>query len=188
MALHIAFQNGKNAIYTTPLKALNNQKFSELRGIFGAENVGLLTGDMSINRGARITVMTTEVYRNMAWRAGNDNEMDGDHTGKELANVAAVVLDEFHYMGQAGRGGVWEECVITSPEHTQIIGLSATLPNANQLSAWMQSVTSRETALVKADGERPVPLRYYFGTRDGIEPLFRDIDAGPGAPKGVFLL
>ena len=183
MALHIAFQNGKDAIYTTPLKALSNQKFSELRGIFGVENVGLVTGDMSINRGARITVMTTEVYRNMAWRAGNE-EVDSISSETELDNLSAVVLDEFHYMGQPGRGGVWEECVITSPEHTQIIGLSATLPNAENLRSWMESVTNRGTSLIEASGERPVPLRYFFGTRDGIVPLFRDNDAGPGAPKG----
>lgn len=93
MALHLAFAQGKNAIYTTPLKALSNQKFFELRKIFGVDAVGLSTGDISINRGARITVMTTEVYRNMAWRESAED-------GSDLALNAVVVLDEFHYMGQ----------------------------------------------------------------------------------------
>ncbi len=171
----------------------------ELRKTFGVENVGLSTGDMSINRGARIMVMTTEVYRNMAWRASSSkitssddntnyekgNEED-DNDDNELSNLSVVVLDEFHYMGQPGRGGVWEECVITSPPHTQIIGLSATLPNADDISAWMNGVlTNKRTALVEADGGRPVPLRYMFATRDGLEYLFRDGDAGPGSPKGL---
>lgn len=106
MALQLAFEKGKNAIYTTPLKALSNQKFFELRKMFGAENVGLATGDTSINRGARITVMTTEVYRNMAWRSSsssvmpeNPNKVEND-TYDDLSQNLMVVLDEFHYMGQ----------------------------------------------------------------------------------------
>eukprot|EP00559_Dactyliosolen_fragilissimus_P008276 CAMPEP_0184859424 /NCGR_PEP_ID=MMETSP0580-20130426/4425_1 /TAXON_ID=1118495 /ORGANISM="Dactyliosolen fragilissimus" /LENGTH=1354 /DNA_ID=CAMNT_0027356049 /DNA_START=127 /DNA_END=4188 /DNA_ORIENTATION=+ len=210
MALRIAFEKGMNAIYTTPLKALTNQKFAEMRKMFGKENVGLSTGDISINRGARITVMTTEVYRNMAWRtshnnfsgAGQDvqNKEDTDlqerfqtssissfgYGEDDLLLNSVVVLDEFHYMGQPGRGGVWEESVITSPLHTQIIGLSATLPNAHCLCGWMESVTGRATALVEAHGGRPVPLRYLFATRDGLEHMFRDPDAGPGSPKGLF--
>ena len=202
MALHYAFHANHNSIYTTPLKALSNQKYAELRKTFGPENVGLSTGDMSINRGARIMVMTTEVYRNMAWRAMDDdsNDYEDDNyddedkiptdglslRGKsELSNVKAVILDEFHYMGQKGRGGVWEECVITSPSHTQIIGLSATLPNAQDLALWMEQVTERKTTLVEASGGRPVPLRYLFATSDGIEHMFRNRDAGPGAPLGL---
>lgn len=197
MALFDAFHSNKKAIYTTPLKALSNQKYAELRKIFGADHVGLATGDMSINRGAQIMVMTTEVYRNMAWRA-MDKDDDYDETEEnsmnddlslrgrsELSDLKVVVLDEFHYMGQKGRGGVWEECVITSPAHTQIIGLSATLPNADQLVRWMESVTERKTTLVEAAGGRPVPLRFLFATRDGIEPMFRNEDAGPGAPLGL---
>lgn len=195
MALHHAFHSHHEgaAIYTTPLKALSNQKYAELRKIFGAKNVGLSTGDMSINRGARIMVMTTEVYRNMAWRAMDDADDDyvllNDDLSRrgrnELSNVKVVVLDEFHYMGQKGRGGVWEECVITSPSHTQIIGLSATLPNADKLAMWMEKVTERKSTLVEAVGGRPVPLRYLFATRDGIDPIFRNKDAGPGSPLGL---
>ena len=84
-----------------------------------------------------------------------------------------------------GRGGVWEECVITSPPHTQIIALSATLPNAQQLAEWIESVTNRPTKLIDAPGARPVPLKYLFATREGLFPLFRNPDAGPGAPLGL---
>ena len=198
MALFDAFHQNKKAIYTTPLKALSNQKYAELRKMFGAEHVGLATGDMSINRGAQIMVMTTEVYRNMAWRAMDDNgnyhdedeehEMNDDLSMRgrnELSDLKVVVLDEFHYMGQKGRGGVWEESVITSPAHTQIVGLSATLPNAHQLGRWMEHVTERKTTLVEATGGRPVPLRYLFATRDGVEPMFQNADAGPGSPLGL---
>jgi superfamily II RNA helicase len=199
MALHFAFLKEMEGIYTTPLKALSNQKFSELRQIFGAPNVGLSTGDMSVNRqNARITVMTTEVYRNIAWRynSGGDgtkpqtrvvvpDEKEFLYRDNSLEKNAVVVLDEFHYMGMPGRGGVWEECVITSPAHTQIVGLSATLPNALQLAEWMEFVTGRKTVLVEAPGSRPVPLRYLFATREGLFPLFRNPDAGPGSPLGL---
>lgn len=207
MALHYAFDLGLDATYTTPLKALSNEKFVELRSTFGVENVGLSTGDISINRNAaRITVMTTEVYRNIAWRSssiqtGEDNDNNNNSAYLELGRMAntnpsginnndlrknaVVVLDEFHYMGQPGRGGVWEECVITSPAHTQIVGLSATLPNALQLAEWMESVTGRPTKLVHAPGARPVPLKYLFATREGLFPLFRNPDAGPGSPLGL---
>jgi superfamily II RNA helicase len=194
MALHIAVESGSKAIYTTPLKALSNQKFTELRQIFDKSKVGLATGDMSINRGTQITVMTTEVYRNMAWRSSGSRRNDEDHivsleetllNSDELEDNAVCVLDEFHYMGVPGRGGVWEESVITSPSHTQIVGLSATLPNALQLASWMEGVTGRKTVLIEAKGCRPVPLRYLFAIREGLYPLFRDPDAGPGAPHGL---
>jgi replicative superfamily II helicase len=186
MALHIAFQQpGKTGIYTTPLKALSNQKYAELAAIFGRTNTGLSTGDISINKGARVTVMTTEVYRNIAWRSSTPTSAMSD-TYNELVDNAVVVLDEFHYMGSPGRGGVWEESVITSPNHTQIVGLSATLSNAQSLASWMESVTGRRTILVEVPAnKRPVPLRYLFATKEGLYPLFRDPDAGPGAPNGL---
>jgi hypothetical protein len=194
MGLHYAHRKHLNGIYTTPLKALSNQKYTDLRQMFGSQDVGLSTGDISINRrNARLTVMTTEVYRNIAWRSSGDNTEDTSNTlelpdnliQNNLDKNAVVVLDEFHYMGIPGRGGVWEECVITSPPHTQIIALSATLPNAKELAEWMEGVTNRRTVLIEAPGARPVPLRYLFATREGLYPLFRNPDAGPGAPLGL---
>ena len=194
---------GTVAIYTTPLKALSTQKFMESRKIFGIDNVGLSTGDMSINCGAKIMVMNTEVYRNMAWRAssssssssslsketGNDNNNNEEKVeDNELSNLSVVVLDEFHYMGKPGRGGVWEECVITSPSHTQITGLSATLTNANGITNWMNTVLSPRKTVLIDDANlcgHPVPLRYMFATRDGLEYLFKDENAGPYSPNGL---
>lgn len=119
MALHAAFDRNLEGIYTTPLKALSNQKFSDFRQIFGRKNVGLSTGDVSINREkARLSIMTTEVYRNIAWRSSaQSNDIDflnnkveeelvfDNKSNNDLRKNAVVVLDEFHYMGQPGRGG-----------------------------------------------------------------------------------
>jgi replicative superfamily II helicase len=164
-----------------------NFSYIRLRQKFGTSNVGLKTGDVSINRDSRLTVMTTEVYRNIAWRssgpAGPENQKPT--ASNDLKKNAMVILDEFHYMGIPGRGGVWEECVITSPAHTQIIGLSATLPNALQLAEWMEGVTGRRTVLIEAPGSRPVPLKYLFATREGLFALFKNPDAGPGSSLGL---
>lgn len=110
MALLHSFHNlHQHAIYTTPLKALSNEKYSTFCKTFGRTNIGLSTGDISINKGARISVMTTEVYRNIAWRSSMPvTDVMGTN---ELTRNAVVVLDEFHYMGLPGRGGVWEESV-----------------------------------------------------------------------------
>ncbi|KAL3765733.1 LOW QUALITY PROTEIN: hypothetical protein ACHAWU_009701 [Discostella pseudostelligera] len=217
MALRIALERNKKAIYTTPLKALSNQKFGEMRKVFGVDRVGLATGDVSIRRGADVTIMTTEVYRNMASRASSSSSsssasslvsdtlgfkdgllrdtsqlLDNARSSKgssdeydDLSSNSIVVLDEFHYMGQKGRGSTWEECIIFNPTHTQIVGLSATLPNANRLAAWMESVTGRKSVLIEANDKRPVPLRYYFTSKWDFAPLFRDEEAGPGSPHGL---
>lgn len=180
MALFWARSKHQRGIYTTPLKALSNEKFRDFAKIYGREDTGLSTGDLSINKEASVRVMTTEVYRNIAWRSSIPEEDDG------LAETAVVVLDELHYMGLPGRGGVWEECIITSPQHTQIVGLSATLSNGPEIAAWMENVTTRRTVLVDVpSSKRPVPLRYLFATKNGLGPLFRDPDAGPGAPHGL---
>ena len=202
MALRIALQRSTKAIYTTPLKALSNQKYAEMRKVFGIDKVGLATGDVSIRRGADVTIMTTEVYRNMAWRANtnvvDDNNISSSSSSSsssslkgnsdeysDLSTNSIVVLDEFHYMGQKGRGSTWEECIIFNPTHTQIVGLSATLPNAHRLASWMESVTGRRCILIEANDKRPVPLRYYFVTKRDFAPLFRDELAGPGSARGL---
>ena len=197
MALRIALERSTKAIYTTPLKALSNQKFTEMRKVFGIDKVGLATGDVSIRRGADVTIMTTEVYRNMAWRANTNGINDNNNISSssslkgnsdeysDLSSNSIVVLDEFHYMGQKGRGSTWEECIIFNPTHTQIVGLSATLPNAHRLASWMESVTGRTCTLIEANDKRPVPLRYYFVTKRDFAPLFRDELAGPGAVRGL---
>lgn len=181
MALHWANLKNQKGIYTTPLKALSNEKYRDFCSIYGRSHVGLSTGDVSINKGAKVSIMTTEVYRNIAWRSSFPTD-----SLDILAETKITVLDELHYMGHPGRGGVWEESIVTTPSHTQLVGLSATLSNGHDICAWMETVTQRPTVLVEVPGnKRPVPLRYLFATRDGLHPLFRDPDAGPGAPHGL---
>ena len=153
-AIHKALEKGKRVFYTTPLKALSNQKYGDFSSKYGINNVGLLTGDTSINRDAQIVIMTTEVFRNMLY---------GTNFGsitENLKNVGYVVLDEVHYMNDEQRGTVWEESIIYCPTNIQLVALSATVANAAQLTDWINTVHSR-TELVNTDF-RPVPLRYYY--------------------------
>ncbi len=159
-AIHRALENGKRIFYTTPLKALSNQKFYDFGEKYGHEKVGLLTGDTSINRGAQIIVMTTEVFRNMLYGTNFGAVADN------LKDVKYVVLDEVHYMNDEQRGTVWEESIIYCPTDVQIIALSATVANAEELTSWINTVHSK-TELVDTDF-RPVPLRFYYF--DGSQP------------------
>lgn len=154
MAIHRALDEGHRIFYTTPLKALSNQKYSDFSEKYGSEKVGLLTGDTSINREAQIVVMTTEVFRNMLYGTNFGSVSDN------LKDVRYVVLDEVHYMNDEQRGTVWEESIIYCPTNVQIIALSATVANSQQLTDWINTVHSR-TELVYTDF-RPVPLRYYY--------------------------
>ncbi|MGM9991808.1 MAG: DEAD/DEAH box helicase [Candidatus Bruticola sp.] len=149
-AIRRALQHGKRCFYTTPLKALSNQKFSDLRAIYGEDKVGLLTGDISINRNAYIVVMTTEVYRNMLY-----GTVLGD-VRSNLTYVESVIVDECHYMNDPDRGTVWEELVIYSPAQIQLVALSATVANARDLCAWINKVHG-PTSLIESS-YRPVPL------------------------------
>lgn len=153
-AVKQALARGKRCFYTTPLKALSNQKFGDLRREYGEENVGLLTGDTSIQRHAPIVVMTTEVYRNMLY-----GTVLGD-VQSNLAHVESVILDECHYMNDPERGTVWEESVIYSPTPVQLVALSATVANAADLRDWIEA-THGPTDLVLSDF-RPVPLRHHY--------------------------
>lgn len=153
-AIHCALQEGKKVFYTTPLKALSNQKFNDFSEKYGADKVGLLTGDSSFNRNAQIVVMTTEVFRNMLYGTNFGSVTDN------LKDVRYVILDEVHYMNDEQRGTVWEESIIYCPTNVQIIALSATVANADKLTDWINTVHPR-TELINTDF-RPVPLRYYY--------------------------
>ncbi len=166
-AINQAIKNGVRIFYTTPLKALSNQKYNDFSEKFGHDNVGLLTGDTSINRDAQIVVMTTEVFRNMLYGTNFGAVADN------LKDVRYVVLDEVHYMNDEQRGTVWEESIIYCPTNIQIIALSATVANADELTAWINTVHS-ETKLVNTDF-RPVPLKFFYfdsSQPDRILPLF----------------
>ena len=153
-AIHRALEQGCRIFYTTPLKALSNQKFYDFGEKYGYDKVGLLTGDTSINRGAQVVIMTTEVFRNMLYGTNFGAVADN------LKDVRYVVLDEVHYMNDEQRGTVWEESIIYCPTNIQIIALSATVANCDELTNWINTVQSR-TKLVNTDF-RPVPLRFYY--------------------------
>ncbi len=162
-AIYRALARGQRVFYTTPLKALSNQKLRDFRNSFGAERVGLLTGDVSINREAPILVMTTEIFRNMLYgtRIGE--------VGTSLAGVEAVVLDECHYMNDRQRGTVWEESIIYCPSEIQLVALSATIANSDRLTDWINQVHG-PTQLIYSEF-RPVPLEFYFCNPKGLFPL-----------------
>lgn len=156
-------RRGQRCFYTTPLKALSNQKLHDLQKKYGEDNVGLLTGDVSINRDASVVVMTTEVFRNMLYGTSL-----GD-VNRNLRDVAFVVLDECHYMNDAQRGTVWEESIIYTPPSVQLVALSATVANAAELTEWIDQ-THGPTELVVSNF-RPVPLRFYYFGHDKLFPL-----------------
>lgn len=153
-AIHCALEKNEKVFYTTPLKALSNQKYNDFAEKYGNEKVGLLTGDTSINRSAQIVVMTTEVFRNMLYGTNFGSVTDN------LKDVKYVILDEVHYMNDEQRGTVWEESIIYCPTNVQIVALSATVANADKLTEWINTVHSR-TELINTDF-RPVPLRFYY--------------------------
>lgn len=182
-AIHRALAHGQKVFYTTPLKALSNQKLRDFRQQFGPDKVGLLTGDMSLNREAQVVVMTTEIFRNMLYA-------EIDHPADDpLEGVEAVVLDECHYMNDSQRGTVWEESIIHCPPVIQLVALSATVANAGQLTDWIERVHG-PSRLVLSD-HRPVPLAFSFCSAKGLHPLLNEAgtDLHPNAkvwraPKG----
>ncbi len=162
-AIYRALQHGRRVFYTTPLKALSNQKLRDFQHCFGMEAVGLLTGDLSINRDAPIMVMTTEIFRNILYGTLTTT------VDTSLHAVESVILDECHYMNDRQRGTVWEESIIYCPPDIQLIALSATIANAQQLADWMSWVHG-STVLIESDW-RPVPLQYFFANVKGVFPL-----------------
>ena len=144
-AVHLALAEGRKCFYTTPIKALSNQKYSDLVRRYGTDKVGLLTGDNSINGEAPVVVMTTEVLRNMLY--------GGSGT---LAGLGYVVLDEVHYLADVFRGAVWEEVIIHLPDSVLVVALSATVSNAEEFGDWLTQVRGGTTVIV--DEHRPVPL------------------------------
>uniref|UniRef100_A0A166E9W8 Helicase ATP-binding domain-containing protein n=1 Tax=Daucus carota subsp. sativus TaxID=79200 RepID=A0A166E9W8_DAUCS len=158
---------GRRLFYTTPLKALSNQKFREFRETFGDGNVGLLTGDSAINKDARVLIMTTEILRNMLYQSVGMVSSQGG-----LFQVDVIVLDEVHYLSDISRGTVWEEIVIYCPKEVQLICLSATVANPDELAGWIGQIHGK-TELVMSS-RRPVPLNWHFSTKTALSPLLDD--------------
>src|ERR1700734_715848 len=144
-AVHLALEQGRKCFYTTPIKALSNQKYADLVRRYDSKTVGLLTGDNSVNGEAPIVVMTTEVLRNMLY-AGSAT----------LKGLGYVVLDEVHYLADRSRGAVWEEVIIHLPESVRVVALSATVSNAEEFGDWLAQVRGGTEVIV--DEHRPVPL------------------------------
>lgn len=137
---------GRGMVYTSPLKALSNQKFRDFRELFGEETVGLVTGDVSINPGAPMLIMTTEIFRNWCFSEP-----------EQLAKTSYVVFDEIHYLDDAERGTTWEESILFAPPHIKILGLSATVPNVEEMAHWIGSVRGEKVVVIK-ESRRFVPL------------------------------
>jgi ATP-dependent RNA helicase HelY len=155
-----ALEQGGKSFYTTPIKALSNQKYADFTRRHGAARVGLLTGDNAINGDAPVVVMTTEVLRNMLYE-----------DSRTLVGLHAVVLDEVHYLADRERGAVWEEVIIQLPPSVQLACLSATVSNAEEFGGWLHSV--RESCDVVISDRRPVPLEHHYAVNDRIYPIFR---------------
>lgn len=163
-AVYLAQELNVKAFYTTPIKALSNQKYHDLVDVYGADQVGLLTGDNSINAEANIVVMTTEVLRNMLYERSTT-----------LTALRYVILDEVHYLADRFRGPVWEEVIIHLPQSVKIVGLSATVSNVEDFSTWIESV--RGTTSLVISEHRPVPLEQHVMVQqdDHTEPEIIDL-------------
>jgi ATP-dependent RNA helicase HelY len=153
-AVDLVINSGGKCFYTTPIKALSNQKFTELTAKYGESKIGLLTGDTSINSEAQIVVMTTEVLRNMIYA-----------NSQTINDLKYVVMDEVHYLADKFRGAVWEEILIHLSDAVQVISLSATVSNAEEFGEWLQTVRGETEVIVSEI--RPVPLYQHvlFGNR-----------------------
>jgi ATP-dependent RNA helicase HelY len=176
-AVELALATGRKAFYTTPIKALSNQKYHDLVARHGVERVGLLTGDTSVNGEGPVVVMTTEVLRNMV------------HAGsRTLEGLGFVVMDEVHYLADRFRGGVWEEVIILLPDHVQVVSLSATVSNAEEFGDWLTEVRGNTAVIVSE--HRPVPLWQHMLVGHTMFDLFAGVDdtsllAGrPAEPAG----
>ncbi len=174
-AVHRALAHGGKCFYTTPIKALSNQKYADLVTRYGTASVGLLTGDTSINSHAPVVVMTTEVLRNMLYADSPD--LDG---------LTSVVMDEIHYLADKFRGAVWEEVILHTDGNVQLVGLSATVSNAEEFGDWLKEVRGHTTIVV--DEHRPVPLWQHMMVGRRLYDLFAVAvgdDDGPQAASRI---
>src|SRR5246127_1326069 len=166
-AVHLALEAGRKCFYTTPIKALSNQKHTDLVNRYGPDKIGLLTGDQSINPGAPVVVMTTEVLRNMLYADSS-----------ALHGLSYVVMDEVHFLADRMRGAVWEEVIFHLPEEVRLVSLSATVSNAEEFGGWIQTVRGDTTVVV--DDHRPVPLWQHMLVGKRIFDLFDYLHDGAG--------
>lgn len=171
-AVHLALAAGGKCFYTTPLKALSNQKHTDLTARYGRDRIGLLTGDMSVNADAPVVVMTTEVLRNMLYA-----------DSPALQGLSYVVMDEVHFLADRMRGPVWEEVILHLPDDVRVVSLSATVSNAEEFGGWIQTVRGDTTVVV--DEHRPVPLWQHVLVGKRLFDLFDYGNAEAGERPGA---
>src|SRR4029078_1195830 len=159
--IFLARATGQRSFYTTPIKALSNQKFRDFRHRWGDDEVGLLTGDVVVNRDAPVTVMTTEVLRNMLV------------TGASIDDVGCIVFDEVHYMGDPERGTAWEESILLAPRHIPLVCLSATVPNAGEIAEWIRDAHGDLTCVFHDERAVPLEHRYWLPDADAEKHAFK---------------
>ncbi len=164
-AIHMALDRGQKVFYTTPIKALSNQKYQELVARYGQDRVGILTGDNNTNSSADIVVMTTEVLRNMIYA----NSLN-------LMNLGFVIMDEVHYLADRFRGAVWEEVILHLPRDVKLVSLSATVSNAEEFGAWLDEVRGSTEIIVSE--KRPVPLNQHVLFGNEMLDLFQNQNGG----------
>ncbi len=169
-AVHLALASGGKCFYTTPLKALSNQKHTDLTARYGRDRIGLLTGDMSVNADAPVVVMTTEVLRNMLYA-----------DSPALQGLSYVVMDEVHFLADRMRGPVWEEVILHLPDEVRVVSLSATVSNAEEFGGWIQTVRGDTTVVV--DEHRPVPLWQHVLVGKRLLDLFDYENEKPAADR-----
>ncbi len=167
-AVHLALAAGSKCFYTTPIKALSNQKYADLVRAHGADSIGLLTGDSSVNSNAPVVVMTTEVLRNMIYA-----------NSPALEHLSHVVMDEVHFLADRFRGAVWEEVILHLAPSVRVVSLSATVSNAEEFGSWIQTVRGDTTVIV--DDHRPIPLSQHMIVGNRLFDLFDRKD--PSAPN-----
>ncbi len=171
-AVEKTLEEGKRIVYTAPIKALSNQKYRDFRHRFGAEKVGIQTGDVTINPDAPVLIMTTEIFRNLIFE--NAERIDA---------ISYVIFDEIHFLDDLERGTVWEECIILAPEKIRFICLSATISNISQLSQWMSHVRNEDFCVIE-ETQRPVPLKkYLYSTKYGYVNLQKIRKIAKKSPK-----
>ncbi|AYY13302.1 DEAD/DEAH box helicase [Actinobacteria bacterium YIM 96077] len=171
-AVHLALEEGRKCFYTTPIKALSNQKYHDLVARHGSEQVGLLTGDNTINGEAPVVVMTTEVLRNMIYASS-----------PTLLGLGYVVMDEVHYLADVFRGAVWEEVIVNLPDSVSIVSLSATVSNAEEFGEWLSTVRGDTDVVVEE--RRPVPLLQHVMVGPRLLDLFSQTGSGQEARRSV---
>jgi len=168
--IYHSLAKGKRVFYTTPIKSLSNQKFHDLKEMFGKNRVGIMTGDIKFNPNADIVVMTTEILRNLLYKKGSATENLGLTANLSLENLDAVIFDECHYINNKERGSVWEETMILLPTEINMVLLSATIDSAELFASWLGELKQKPIHLISTT-YRIVPLEHYVIKKDTYETL-----------------